>query len=113
PWRSHDLRRTMRTGLSTLDVLPFIGELVIGHAQSGVHPVYDLHRYDKQKREALDRWAQHVAAIAERYKPALTPEEARAEELRQSIRAHIMPSFKSLEEPEAAVIAALTAPANA
>jgi integrase len=104
PWRIHDLRRTMRTGLSTLDVLPFIGELVIGHAQSGVHAVYDLHRYDKQKREALDRWAQHVAAIAERYKPAFTPAEARAEELRRNVLAHFKPRFKSLEDAEAALV---------
>jgi integrase len=53
PWTLHDLRRTMRIGMSTAGVLPFIGELVIAHAQSGVHAVYDLHKYDAEKREAL------------------------------------------------------------
>jgi len=43
----------MRIGMSTAGVLPFIGELVIAHAQSGVHAVYDLHKYDAEKREAL------------------------------------------------------------
>jgi hypothetical protein len=102
----------MRTGLSTLDVLPFIGELVIGHAQSGVHPVYDLHRYDKQKREALDKWAQHVAAIAERYKPAPIERELRATAWLQEWRANNKPTM-SLEEAEAQAVAAIRALANA
>ena len=45
PFTLHDLRRTVRTRLAELGVTPFVGELVIGHAQRGVHAVYDLHRY--------------------------------------------------------------------
>jgi integrase len=62
-WRFHDLRRTMRTGLSSLKVTPFIGELCIGHAQKGVHPIYDLHRYQDEKREAMEKWAALVRSI--------------------------------------------------
>lgn len=63
PWTLHDIRRTVRTGLSSVGVLPFIAELVVGHMQQGVAKVYDLHRYDAEKRDALDRWERHLLAI--------------------------------------------------
>jgi integrase len=63
PWVIHDLRRTCRTGLSSLGVLPVVSELVIGHRQQGIAAVYDLHRYDKEKRQALDAWARHLEAL--------------------------------------------------
>jgi integrase len=62
-WRFHDLRRTARTNLASLGVTPFIAELVIGHQQAGVHKVYDLHRYQSEKREALERWAYKLRDI--------------------------------------------------
>src|SRR4029077_149616 len=62
-WRFHDLRRTARTNLSALGVAPFIAELVIGHQQKGVHRVYDVHRYQAEKREALERWASKLRGI--------------------------------------------------
>jgi integrase len=63
PYTLHDLRRTVRTRLAELGVTPFIGELVIGHAQRGVHAIYDLHRYEDEKREALGRWERRLRAI--------------------------------------------------
>jgi integrase len=62
-WRFHDLRRTARTNLAALGVSPFIAELVIGHQQKGVHKVYDVHRYQAEKREALERWANRLRDI--------------------------------------------------
>ena len=64
-WRFHDLRRSVRTNLSTLGVTPFIAELVIGHQQKGVHRVYDVHRYQAEKRDALERWASKLRSIVE------------------------------------------------
>jgi integrase len=64
-WRFHDLRRTARTGLATIGVSPFIAELVIGHQQKGVHKVYDVHRYQDEKRDALERWASKLRTIIE------------------------------------------------
>ena len=64
-WRFHDLRRSARTNLSSLGVTPFIAELVIGHQQKGVHKVYDVHRYQSEKREALERWASKLRSIIE------------------------------------------------
>ena len=77
PWRAHDLRRTMRTGLSSLGTLVFIAELVIGHTQSGVHAVYDLHRYDAEKRAALEAWEARLLSIVAPEsgpEPALPPD---------------------------------------
>jgi integrase len=59
----HDLRRTVRTRLAELGVLPFVAELVIGHAQTGIHADYDLHRYDAEKRDALERWERRLIKI--------------------------------------------------
>jgi integrase len=63
PYTLHDLRRTVRTRLAELGVSPFVGELVIGHAQKGVHAVYDLHTYDDEKRAALQRWEAKLLSI--------------------------------------------------
>jgi integrase len=65
PFTLHDLRRTVRTRLAELGVTPFVGELVIGHTQKGVHAVYDLHRYEDEKREALERWERRLLSIVD------------------------------------------------
>jgi integrase len=57
PFTIHDLRRTMRSGLSALPIEQHVRELVIGHTQQGLHKVYDRHSYEKEKRHALDLWA--------------------------------------------------------
>jgi integrase len=64
-WRIHDLRRTVRTGLAGLRVDPDIAERVIGHVIGGVRGVYDRHAYADEKRDALDRWARHVAGLVD------------------------------------------------
>ncbi|NYZ11183.1 tyrosine-type recombinase/integrase [Azospirillum sp. RWY-5-1] len=62
-WRVHDLRRTVRTGLSRINVPPHVAELVIGHAAGGLVKVYDRHDYLAEKREALSRWADHLLRV--------------------------------------------------
>jgi integrase len=74
-WRFHDLRRTARTNLASLGISPFIAELVLGHQQKSVHKVYDLHRYQSEKRDALERWACRVRDI-------VTPPSANVRQLR-------------------------------
>lgn len=63
PWRFHDLRRTMRTGLSALPVSHLVAEIIIAHQQPGLHRTYDLHRYDDEKRRALTLWSERLTAI--------------------------------------------------
>ena len=65
PWRFHDLRRSMRTGLSALRIPDTVSELCISHTQKGLHKVYDQHTYLDEKRHAFEAWANHVLAICE------------------------------------------------
>jgi integrase len=64
PWRFHDLRRTMRTGLGGLPVPSNVAELCIGHAQLGLHKVYDRHGY-RDERRAFEGWAARLLSIVE------------------------------------------------
>ena len=65
PWRIHDLRRTVRTRLGKLGVLPHIAELVLNHAghKSGIGGVYDHHDYEPEITAALAKWEAHLLAI--------------------------------------------------
>jgi integrase len=63
-WTWHDLRRTFRTGLSSIGVAPHIAELCIAHRQQGLAKIYDQHRFDDEKRHAFAAWAQRVMSIA-------------------------------------------------
>jgi integrase len=65
-WTVHDLRRTCATGMIELGVQPHIVEAVLNHVsghRAGVAGIYNRATYDNEKREALERWAQHVLEI--------------------------------------------------
>jgi integrase len=63
-WHWHDCRRTLRTNLGRVGVLPHIGERVLGHAfGKQIERVYDLHRYSAQVREALLLWSADLERI--------------------------------------------------
>lgn len=67
-----DLRRTCRTGLSALKDLGFkaveshVAERVLNHKQPKIAGTYDKYEYLRDKREALDSWAAHLANLAGR-----------------------------------------------
>ena len=63
PWVNHDLRRTVRSGLSALRVPHNVAEAVLAHRQGGIAATYDLHEYQAEKAEALEAWAQRIKAI--------------------------------------------------
>jgi integrase len=63
PFVLHDLRRTMRTRLSSLRVVDEVAEMVIGHGRKGIQRVYDQHGYLPEMREALDKWATLLRSI--------------------------------------------------
>jgi integrase len=65
PFVIHDIRRTMRTGLSALPVPDLVRELVIAHTRPGLHKVYDQHAYLDEKRHALAAWAARLRQIIE------------------------------------------------
>jgi integrase len=66
PWRFHDLRRTVASGLARLGVnLPVI-EKILNHTSgsfSGIVGVYQRHDFADEKRKALELWAQHVDSL--------------------------------------------------
>jgi integrase len=63
-WIFHDLRRTVSTGLARLKVQPHIRELVLGHAvMDRLVKTYDRHDYLDEKRDALEAWEAHLAAV--------------------------------------------------
>ena len=72
-WTFHDARRTFRTGLSTLGVAPHIAELCLAHRQPGLARTYDLHRFDAEKRHALNAWAARLLSIVEPSPDKVTP----------------------------------------
>ncbi len=66
PWRVHDLRRTLATGLQRLGVRFEVTEAVLNHvsgSKSGVAGVYQRHDWKQEKRDALDAWAAHIDRI--------------------------------------------------
>jgi integrase len=75
-WTLHDLRRTVATGMADLGVQPHIVEAVLNHVsghKGGVAGIYNRATYDKEKREALNLWAEHVVATVEGRKAVVVP----------------------------------------
>ena len=65
PWTLHDIRRTVRTGMGMLGVLPHVAEAALNHLPPKLIRTYDRNTYATEKRAALDLWANHLAvAIA-------------------------------------------------
>jgi integrase len=62
-WRLHDVRRTMRSGLSRLRVPSHIAERVIAHLPGGIEKTYDRFEYRDEKRQALEAWAAYVEQL--------------------------------------------------
>jgi integrase len=64
PWSAHDLRRTALTGMARLGVAPIILGHVANHrttTRAGVTlAVYSQYTYDKEKRQALELWADRL-----------------------------------------------------
>lgn len=64
PWTAHDLRRTVRTGLSRLQCPSEVAEAVLGHAKKGIQGTYDLHSYDSECRRWLQKLADHIETLS-------------------------------------------------
>lgn len=69
PWTPHDLRRTAATHMEEVGISPFTIGHVLNHVSvtktSITSRVYARYSYDKEKREALDLWAERLAGIIE------------------------------------------------
>ena len=69
-FRVHDLRRTVATGMASLGVNPHTISLVLDHISATkstvTGAVYVKYSFDREKRDALERWANHLIRIIER-----------------------------------------------
>jgi integrase len=65
-WTVHDLRRSVATGMANIGVQPHIIETVLNHVsghKAGVAGIYNQSSYEREVRNALAAWADHVASI--------------------------------------------------
>jgi integrase len=70
PWRAHDIRRTLATGLQRLGVRFEVTEAVLNHvsgSRSGVAGVYQRYDWAEEKRDALDNWGSYVLKLVGEY----------------------------------------------
>jgi len=76
-WSAHDLRRTVITEMARLGVAPVVLGHVANHrgtTHAGVTlAVYAKYTYDKEKRAALDLWAERLLAIVGGAVAKITP----------------------------------------
>ena len=64
-WKFHDIRRTVATNLSKLGVDRFLLQRIVNHTDSGVTAIYDRYSYLKEKRDALQKWADKLDDIVQ------------------------------------------------
>jgi len=66
PWVLHDLRRTAASGMQKLGIQWQVIEKCLNHVSGsfrGIVGVYQLHEFAAEKRDALQRWANHVEGL--------------------------------------------------
>jgi integrase len=66
PWRLHDIRRSLATGLQRLGAQLQVIESVLGHvsgSRAGIVGVYQRHSFEPEAADALDAWARRLAEI--------------------------------------------------
>ena len=62
-WTLHDLRRTYRSGLTRLGIEPDVAEIMLNHRPDTLRSIYDREPRLDARRDAAERWANHVQAI--------------------------------------------------
>ena len=76
-WRLHDLRRSFVTHLNELGFAqPHVVEAIVNHVSghlAGVAGVYNKAQYLAERRQALDLWSAHVAALVEGRRSKVVP----------------------------------------
>jgi integrase len=63
PWTTHDIRRSVVTGMAEIGLAPHIIEAVVNHVsghKNGVAGIYNRARYEDETRAALQRWAEYL-----------------------------------------------------
>jgi integrase len=66
PWRIHDVRHTVSTGMHEIGILPHVVEAVLNHKsghKAGVAGRYNHAEYREPMRDASVRWADYVQSV--------------------------------------------------
>ena len=56
PFRPHDLRRTASTTMTANGISREIVSKIVNHSEPGVTRIYDRYSYDKEKKNAMNKW---------------------------------------------------------
>jgi integrase len=67
PWRLHDLRRTVASGMARLGQPVHVIEAILNHRSgsiSGVAAIYNRYNYLNEKRQALEAWSSFAEGLA-------------------------------------------------
>jgi integrase len=64
-WTLHDLRRTYRSNLGRLGVMPWLAERMVNHvpSRSAMDLVYDRHTYLPEMREAVEKYEKWLTGL--------------------------------------------------
>jgi integrase len=63
PWRLHDLRHALKTWMQRVRIPKDVRNAVQNHYDGGMDELYGHYSFEKEKRETLEKWAQHIAEI--------------------------------------------------
>ena len=64
-WQNHDLRRTVRTGLSKLRIDRDVREAILAHAKPAIEATYDRYDLTQEKLDALEMWGKWVRELVQ------------------------------------------------
>lgn len=62
-FRTHDLRRTVASHIASTGTPRIVIKKILNHRDSDITAVYDCYSYDREKRTALESWAESLRAI--------------------------------------------------
>lgn len=60
------MRRTVATGLAKLGCPRVVQDRILNHVDSSVSAIYDVHRYNAEARDWLQKWADYLEALTAR-----------------------------------------------
>jgi integrase len=67
-WTTHDLRRSVATGMANISIMPHIIEQILNHQSGhkrGPAGTYNRSSYEREVRAALALWCDHIRALVE------------------------------------------------
>lgn len=62
-WTSHDLRRTMGTGIARLGCSRVVQDRILNHVDGSVSGIYDRYSYDQEAAQWWQKWADHLDSL--------------------------------------------------